>query len=112
MDIKTLTEEVEKVSLLYASKFGIERDADWFILKLQEELGELIQSYLMMVGQARRKGQTDEELKENFRKEIADVLAHVLLLARHHKVNALEEVEDKWLRWNKKSVENDEEKAA
>ena len=48
MDIKALTKEVEKVSLKYTKTFSIERDANWFVLKLQEELGELIQSYLMM----------------------------------------------------------------
>lgn len=101
MDIKTLTEEVEKVSLAYTEKFGIQRDADWFILKLQEELGELIQSYLMMIGQARKKNKSDQELMNEFRSEIADVFSHVLLLAKHHKIDLEKEVEDKWLVWTK-----------
>ncbi len=101
MDIKTLTGEVERISLLYTNKFGIKRDSDWFILKLQEELGELIQCYLMMIGQARKKDKTEEELMQDFRKEVADVLAHVLLLAKHHKIDLEKEVEDKWLIWNK-----------
>ncbi len=81
MDVKSLTDEVEKVSLLYADKFGITRDSNWFILKLQEELGELIQSYLMMIGQARKKEKTEEELVQDFHKEVADVFSHVLLPA-------------------------------
>ena len=101
MDIKTLTNEVEKTSLIYSKKFSIQRDSDWFILKLQEELGELIQSYLMMIGQARKKEKTQDELIQNFRKEVADVFAHVLLLAKHHKINLEKEVEDKWFIWNK-----------
>ncbi len=101
MDIKTLTEEVEKTSLLYTSKFGIDRDSDWFILKLQEELGELIQSYLMMIGQARQKEKLKEELDKDFRKEVADVFAHTLLLAKHYDIDVEKEVEDKWLVWNK-----------
>jgi NTP pyrophosphatase (non-canonical NTP hydrolase) len=44
MDIKQLSEEVERISQSYADKFNIERDATWFILKLQEEVGELTQS--------------------------------------------------------------------
>lgn len=101
MNIKQLTEEVEKVSVSYTGKFGITRDSDWFILKLQEELGELIQSYLMMTGQARKKEKTEEELAKEFRSEVADVFSHVLLLAKHHNINIEKEIEEKWLVWNK-----------
>jgi hypothetical protein len=48
MVIKTLTEKVERVSLIYVNKFGITRDKSWFVLKLQEEMRELIQSYLKL----------------------------------------------------------------
>lgn len=101
MDIKTLADRVEKVSVLYTNKFGIQRDSDWFILKLQEELGELIQSYLMMVGQARTKGKSERKLAQDFRKEVADVFAHVLLLARHHNIDLEKAVSEKWLVWDK-----------
>jgi NTP pyrophosphatase (non-canonical NTP hydrolase) len=101
MDIKKLQEEVEKTSLAYTKKFNIQRDSDWYILKLQEELGELIQSYLMMIGQARKKSKIQIELDEDFRKEVADVFAHILLLAKHHSVDLEKEVKNKWLVWNK-----------
>ncbi len=101
MNINDITAEVEKTSLLYTKKFGIDRTPDWFILKLQEELGELIQSYLMMNGQARRKDKSEEELASDFRQEVADVFAHVLLLAKHNNVDLEKEVKAKWLVWNK-----------
>lgn len=101
MNIKDLTQEVEKISKMYSKRFKIERDGDWFILKLQEELGELIQSYLMMIKQGRHKGKTEEEIKDNFRKEVADVFSHVLLLARFYKIDLEKEVEEKWLKWKK-----------
>lgn len=101
MDINTISNEVEKVSKLYAGKFGINRDANWFILKLQEELGELIQSYLMMVGQAKTKGKTQEEMEQSFKEEMADVLSHVLLLAKYHNIDLEAEVNRKWLSWIK-----------
>ena len=41
MDLKQLTEEVETVSHRYAERNGFHRDATWFLLKLQEEVGEL-----------------------------------------------------------------------
>ena len=101
MNIQDLTEQVEKVSCSYTSSFGIKRDADWFILKLQEELGELVQSYLMMIGQARDKEKSKEELVKDFRSEVADVFCHVLLLAKRHDIDLEKEIEDKWLIWNK-----------
>ncbi len=101
MNIKTLTDDVEQISVAYAATFGIERDSDWFILKLQEELGELIQSYLMATGQARKKGLSEQELSENFQSEVADVFCHVLLLAKHHDIDLEKVVDDKWLVWSR-----------
>ena len=103
MDLKHIAKEVESVSQKYSGKFKVKRDSDWYILKLQEELGELIQSYLMMIGQARDKGKSAEELQKDFQKEIADVFCHVLLLAKHHEVDIEKEVNEKWLVWNKES---------
>ncbi|WP_220208398.1 hypothetical protein [Reticulibacter mediterranei] len=97
MDVKEITEIVELVSQLYAEKFDIERDANWFILKLQEEVGELIQSYLMLIGKARTKGKSAEEIQIEFRKEVADVFCHVLLLANFYGVDLEKEMDAKWL---------------
>lgn len=101
MDLEHLSEEVEQVSQIYAKKLGIERDATWFLLKLQEEVGELTQSYLMLTGNARAKGKSPEEIQTEFRKEVADVFCHTLLLARFHGIDLEKEVEEKWLTWRK-----------
>ncbi len=101
MDIKQLSEEVEHISQIYAEKYAIERDATWFILKLQEEVGELIQSYLMLSGKARAKGKSAEEIQAEFHKEVADVFCQTLLLARFYGIDLEKEVEDKWLQWKK-----------
>lgn len=103
MNVHKVTRQVKKVSDTYAKKYGIRRDSAWYLLKLQEEMGELTQSYLMMTGKARQKNKTKQEIVEDFHKEMADVFCHVLLLARHHKINLEKEVEEKWLIWNKKS---------
>lgn len=103
--LNKLSSEIENVSVNYSKKFGINRDSDWFILKLQEELGELIQAYLMLSGQARKKGKTEDELVSDFHKEVADVFSHVLLLARHHSIDLEKEVSKKWLSWNNKKSE-------
>jgi NTP pyrophosphatase (non-canonical NTP hydrolase) len=101
MDIQKITSEIEKVSQIYTSKFNIERDSNWFVLKLQEELGELIQSYLMMTGKARTKDKTMEEIEDDFKSEVADVFSHILLLANFYKIDVEKVVEEKWLKWSK-----------
>ena len=96
-----MAEEVEQVSYIYAEKFHIQRDASRFILKLQEEMGELTQCYLMLAGQARTKGKSETEIQADFRKEVADVFCQTLLLARFYGIDLEKEVEEKWLSWNK-----------
>jgi NTP pyrophosphatase (non-canonical NTP hydrolase) len=97
MDLRLLTDDVETISRRYAEVYSFRRDDTWFLLKLQEEVGELTQAYLMRTGQGRAKGLSPEELDANFRAEIADVLCQLLLLARHHEVDVEAEVERKWL---------------
>ena len=100
MDMKQLSEEVEQVSQIYAEKYNIERDATWFVLKLQEEVGELIQSYLMLSGKARTKGKSSEEIRSELSKEVADVFCQTLLLAKFYEIDVEKEIEEKWLSWN------------
>lgn len=81
MDISALQDEVEAVSAFYAERHDITRTDDWFMLKLGEEVGELTQAYLARSGQARDKGRSERQLEEDFRAELSDVLAQVLLIA-------------------------------
>lgn len=99
MDIAALGDEVEAVSAFYAERHDITRTDDWFMLKLGEEVGELTQAYLARSGQARDKGRSEEQLEEDFRAELADVLAQVLLIARRFDIDLEEEVARKWLVW-------------
>lgn len=100
MDLRQVSDEVEAVSAIYAEQHAINRDDNWFMLKLQEEVGELTQAFLMRAGQARGKGLSGDEIESAFRNELADVLAQVLLMARHFDVDVQVEVERKWLAWN------------
>jgi NTP pyrophosphatase (non-canonical NTP hydrolase) len=97
MDLRQLSEEVETVSRMYAERHGFTRDPTWLLLKLQEEVGELTQAFLRKTGQGRSKGLTSDEVQSAFRAELADVLGHVLLLARHENIDLQAEVEAKWL---------------
>ena len=99
MEIETMHRDVEAVSEYYAERHDIDRTDDWFMLKLNEEVGELTQAYLARAGQSRDKGGSADELEDDFRAELADVLAQVLLLARCFDVDLASEVERKWLVW-------------
>jgi NTP pyrophosphatase (non-canonical NTP hydrolase) len=102
MNLPILTEELDTISRNYAQKFCITRDSSWFLLKLQEEMGELIQSHLMKTGQARLKGKTSEEIDAEFRKELADVFGMLLIFAKHSNIDLEAALEEKWMIWKQK----------
>ena len=97
MDIEELSERLEKISVRYGELLDFERDADWFLLKLQEEMGELTQAYLQHTGRARSKGLTAEQIRDTLHQEFADVFCQLLLLARQHNVDLPHEINRKWL---------------
>ena len=101
MDLNTLTNQLESISVGYAQEFNIERTPDWFLLKLTEELGELIQSYLKYMGQARINGQSQAELKRDLEDELADVLGMTLLVANNHNIDLQDTISRKWLKYLK-----------
>ena len=45
--------DVRRISDIYAGKYGIVRDDDWYLLKLQEELGELTAGHLRLSSRGR-----------------------------------------------------------
>ena len=97
MELEELSRRVEAVSIAYAAAHSFERTETWHLLKLQEEVGELTQAYLKRTGQARANGRSEAELEASFREELADVLAHTLLLARACGVDLDAELDAKWL---------------
>jgi NTP pyrophosphatase (non-canonical NTP hydrolase) len=97
VELSGWSDEVEEISQQYAARFGVERTSPWFLLKLQEEVGELTQAYLQTTGQGRDKGRSASELRDDLQAEVADVLAMLLLFARHHGVDVEEALDRKWL---------------
>ena len=105
MEIKELIRKIEAVSQKYSKQYKIKRSSSWFILKLQEEMGELTQSYLMMKGKARTKNKSKKEIRGEFEKELADVFCHVLLLAKSNTVDIEKAVDEKWLSWYRQGLQ-------
>ncbi|WP_105426149.1 pyrophosphatase [Neorhizobium tomejilense] len=92
-----LTEQFEAASADYAETHGMVRDVDWFLLKLQEEMGELTQTWNRATGRGRKKGRSDEALASDLADETADLLGHVLLFARNNRIDLAAAIERKWL---------------
>lgn len=95
--LRELSDKFEDASRAYARANGIERDPDWFLLKLQEEMGELTQAWNRIRGRGRRKGRSDEDLSRDLADETADVLGHILLFAHQNGLDLGAAVKRKWL---------------
>ncbi len=92
--LAALTDKVMAVSDIYAANYGIDRDRDWALIKLQEELGELSQAHLRLTGRGR--GEASEADRAA---EAADVLCMLLIYCRQAGVDLDAAVDAKWLAW-------------
>ncbi|KIO51222.1 nucleoside triphosphate pyrophosphohydrolase family protein [Flavobacterium hibernum] len=101
MNLNELIKKVVKVSDQYEKNCNIKRDEDWYILKLQEELGELTQNYLSYTSRGRDRNLTQEELKKNISNEVADLLGQILLFANYHDIDIEKSMDDKWFSYLK-----------
>jgi NTP pyrophosphatase (non-canonical NTP hydrolase) len=99
MNLNEISEQLGKVSDIYAEKFGIRRDDDWFVLKIQEELGELSSAYLKLTQRARVGEETQASLETNLKEEVADVIAMTLLFAKHKGIDVEQALKDKWFKY-------------
>src|SRR5215813_5147061 len=94
LSIAEVSEAAARISDIYAGNYAIERDDDWFLLKLQEELGELAQAHLRL--SSRGRGQATEQDRAD---EAADVLCMLLLYCRRFGIDPDAAVRSKWLAW-------------
>ena len=94
LDLKTLQDDVLRISDIYAAEHGIDRSGDWALLKLQEELGELTAEHLRVSRRAR--GQADAQAQAD---EAADVLGMLLIYCDGAGVDLEAAMRRKWLKW-------------
>ncbi|WP_409485224.1 phosphoribosyl-ATP pyrophosphohydrolase [Arsenicicoccus dermatophilus] len=99
MELAQWQDRIEYVSAGYADHYGVDRTTEWVLLKLTEEVGELVQAHLSSSGQGRDRGRSPEELAEAVRGEVADVLAMTLVAAQRLGVDVEEALAEKWLRY-------------
>ena len=94
MDLKALQASVLRISDIYAAEHAIDRDRDWALLKLQEELGELTAEHLRLTSRAR--GLPDAQALGD---EAADVLGMLLIYCARAGVDLEASMARKWLKW-------------
>lgn len=99
MNIQDMVTSLKKVILIYSEKYSIDLSDDYYLLKIQEELGELSSAHLKLTNRARKDSIPNEELQKNFEDEIADVLAMTMLFAEAKGLNVEDVLKRKWLRY-------------
>jgi len=86
-----IADMARRVNEKYCQRHGITPDADWYVLKLQEETGEAAAAHLAALGRHRRSGDTDA-----VGQELADVICFALLIAGEHGVDIEAAIHKKW----------------
>lgn len=99
MDTQEIESKLKTVFDVYTSKYGINPDSDYFLLKIQEELGELSAAHLKLTQRARLKEASQEQLEKNLREEIADVLAMTILFAKSKGLRMEDLLNEKWFKY-------------
>jgi NTP pyrophosphatase (non-canonical NTP hydrolase) len=94
--IEELADRVERVSAIYAERCNINRDADWYALKLQEEAGELVAEYLRGSGRGRTGDRSPEAIRTALENEAADLMAQLLLFCRNNAIDVEAALDRKW----------------
>ncbi len=95
-ELEAFTDRLKAISDRYERVHGIDRGGDWHLLKVQEEMGELTQSYLAMTARSRR---SVDGARHEVAMEMADVLCMLLLMARSEGIDLNAAITEKWLKW-------------
>lgn len=99
MEFNYIKDKVLETWKFYFHVFSINKCHDYEIIKLQEEVWELSQSYLIWKWQSKpkkRDWKTDEELKDNIAMELADVIWTSILLANTLWIDLEQAISKKW----------------
>ncbi|WP_299426738.1 hypothetical protein [uncultured Shimia sp.] len=97
-DVRALTRQAAAVSDIYAARFGIHRDAAWYLAKMTEELGELQAAYLATQG-AQRGEVALTEARQNLIDEAADLFGFLMVFANWQGIDLADAFAAKWGRY-------------
>ncbi|HOY55995.1 MAG TPA: MazG nucleotide pyrophosphohydrolase domain-containing protein [bacterium] len=105
MELKQLQNKSSKVFLNNLKRDHIKINDDYLVLKLTEELGEFVQSYLIHKKRCRpEKYLSAHDSQKTISKELADVLGIIFVIAKILKIDVEEALVKKWItrEWIKK----------
>ncbi|MBT5503795.1 hypothetical protein HN858_02720 [Candidatus Falkowbacteria bacterium] len=105
MEIKELQNKASKVFLDNLKRDKIKVCDDYLVLKLTEELGEFVQSYIVHKKRCRpEKYLSSQKSKRELSKELSDVLGLILVIAKNLNIDVEEALVKKWItkEWLKK----------
>lgn len=94
--LNELQSRFDQAALSYCDIHGLDRDSDWVMLKLLEEIGELTQIWNTKTGRGRDKGLSEVDLKTAMANEVADSLGMLLIIARQHDLDLTAAIARKW----------------
>lgn len=95
-NLEAFIDRLKAISDRYERVYEVDRSGDWHLIKIQEEMGELTQSYLAMTGRSRR---GVDGAKHDVAMEMADVICMTLLMARDEGIDLNAAITEKWLKW-------------
>ncbi len=105
MEFKELQEKVTKTFLANLKRDNIRISEDYLMMKLTEELGEVIQSYIVHKKKCRpEKYKACEASRKDVAKELSDVIGLAFVISKKLKINLEEAIVKKWItqEWVKK----------
>ena len=105
MEFKELQDKASKIFLDNLVRDNIKDDQDYLVMKLTEELGEFVQSFLVHKKRCRpAKYLPEQQSKKEMSKELADVLGIIFVIAKTFDIDVEEALTKKWItgEWIKK----------
>jgi hypothetical protein len=96
MNLKEAAIHCDKAWGQYAEKFQIRRDDEFYLFKMQEELGELTRIFLEIRGSEKKRKDSMEELQKKFAADVAVLIGNALILAHHFNVNVEANIREKF----------------
>lgn len=98
MEIKQLQSKISTVLFNNAKRDNIKVGDDYLVLKLTEELGEFVQSYLVYKKRCRpEKYLSQQQSKKELSKELSDVIGLTFGIAQTLNIDVEEALVKKWI---------------
>lgn len=98
MELKELEKKITEIFTFYLNKNRISLTDDYLMLKIGEELGELLQAYLIYQKRCRpEKYLAEPEAKKELAKELSDVVCLCLIIANKMEIDLSEAITKKWI---------------